>query len=154
MTLYELTEKMRGFEFDVNEDGEITNIEELDTLQMERDEKIENVALYIKNLKAEAEAIGEEAKRLTERKRVAENKAKRLTTYLQDCLHGEKFKTPKVAISYRKSIQTVVTDIEALPRMFVKVKEEPDKTGIKKAINSGIKVEGAHLEETVSMQLK
>ena len=34
--------------------GEITNSEQLEALQMERQTKLENVALYIKNLKADA----------------------------------------------------------------------------------------------------
>ena len=41
MTLYELTEAMKGFDFEIDEEtGEILNGPELDQIQMERDEKL------------------------------------------------------------------------------------------------------------------
>lgn len=39
------------------ETGEITDPAKLDELDMTRDQKIENIALYIKDLRAEASAI-------------------------------------------------------------------------------------------------
>ena len=51
------------------ETGEITDFEALDALSMARDEKIENVALWTKNLNAEAKAIREEEKALAEYQR-------------------------------------------------------------------------------------
>ena len=48
MTLYEIDKQISEFPFDVDENsGEILNIEDFEALQMARDEKVENVALYI-----------------------------------------------------------------------------------------------------------
>lgn len=62
MTLYELDERIKNFELDVNEDGEIVNTDDLDKIEMERAEKIENVALYIKNARADRDALKAEKK--------------------------------------------------------------------------------------------
>ena len=51
------------------ETGEIVNEELLNDLQMERDAKIENVALWIKELKAEAEALKAEKLAFAERQK-------------------------------------------------------------------------------------
>ena len=58
MTLYEIDKAILDFEFEVDEEsGEILNASELDELQMARDDKIEGISLWIKNLEAEKEAI-------------------------------------------------------------------------------------------------
>ena len=45
MTLYEIDQSIIGL---MNEDGEIADLDAFEALQMERDEKIENIALWIK----------------------------------------------------------------------------------------------------------
>ena len=52
-----------------DETGEILDVEKLDALQMERERKLEGVALWVKDLKAEAAAVKEEADKLTARKK-------------------------------------------------------------------------------------
>ena len=92
------------------ETGELTcDLDQLDALMMERDEKLEGLALYVKNADAEAKAIREEEKTLAERRRSLENKAERAKGFLAEQLAGEKFSTPKVAVSYRKSEQVEVS---------------------------------------------
>ena len=111
------------------ETGEIIDIDRLDCLQIERNEKIENIACWIKNLKSDAEQLKAEADNLLQRRRVAENKAESLKTYLQKALEGEKFKTPKVAISYRKTKSVDVTDISQLPEWALRFSDPvPNKT--------------------------
>ena len=127
--------------------GEIIDEDMLKHLQMQRDTKIENVALWIKDLKAESEAIAQEVKNLNHRKKVAENKAESLRKYLEYVLDGQKFKTPKVSVSYRKSESVEITDINALDKRFLRYKDpEPDKKAIKKAIKDGeLIIDGARL---------
>ena len=55
MKLYEIENAI--LECIDTETGEVIDIERLNELQMERETKIENVACWIKDLKAEAEAI-------------------------------------------------------------------------------------------------
>lgn len=66
--------------------GEIINekaLQELDGLTMQREEKLENLALYYKNLSAEAEALKAEKMRLAARQAAAEKRQRVLKSILQ-----------------------------------------------------------------------
>lgn len=154
MTLYELDERMKNFELDVNEDGEILNTDDLDKIEMERAEKIENVALYIKNARADRDALKAEKKRLDARLKTESRKIEWLERYLQNHLHGETVKTPRVSITYRKTKSVVCEHPELLDPRFQKLKIDADKTAISEAIKSGEEVFGAHIEEKETMLLK
>ena len=82
MTIYEIDARMAGL-IDP-ETGELLDYEAFASLQMEREAKIENMALWYKDLTAEAKAIREEEKALAERRKSAENKAERLKGYLDE----------------------------------------------------------------------
>lgn len=153
MTLYEIDQKLLDcIDF---ETGEIINAEKLTELTMERDEKVEKVALWIKELKAEAEALKAEKQSFADRQRAAENKIESLKKWLTDALNGEKFKTTKVAVSFRKTKSVDVPDIFALDENYVKYSEPTaDKAAIKKAIEAGQEVAGATLVENVSISVK
>ena len=158
MKLYEIDEAIMNC-IDA-ETGEIIDTEQLDKLQMERDAKIENVACWIKDLKAEAEALKNEKQALAERQRVAENKAESLKKWLAYALQGEKFKTPKCAISFRKSEAVEVTD-EGLNNLMKEHDElltykapEPNKTKIKQALKDGLNVAGIQLVQNTSTIIK
>jgi hypothetical protein len=58
----------------------------LDNANMTFKEKVERVALKVRGLESEAEAIGDEVARLKARAMARENAAKSLKTYLQRCL--------------------------------------------------------------------
>ena len=158
MTIYEIDQAI--MECVDLETGEIIDTEQLDKLQMERDTKLENVACWIKDLKAEAEALKNEKQALAERQKVAENKAESLKKWLAYALQGEKFKTPKCAISFRKSEAVEVTD-EGLNNLMKEHDElltykapEPNKTAIKQAIKDGLNVAGVQLVQNISTIIK
>lgn len=135
--------------------GEILDADKLNALQIEREEKIENVALWIKNLKSDAEALKAEKQAFADRQKAAENKAESLKKWLTEALAGEKFKTTKVAVSFRKTKSVQVEDIWKLDDSYVKYAEPtPDKAAIKKAIEAGQEVAGATLVENVSCSVK
>ena len=139
------------------ESGEIIDIEALDNLKIARDTKIENIGLWIKNLKAEAEALNAEKTAFAERERAAKNKMEQLKSYLALCLAGKPFKTPRVAISYRKSeaVEFDAAYIKDVPPEFLKYKDpELDKTAVKKAIKDGAEVPGCQLVERQNLQIK
>jgi len=141
------------------ETGEIIDEEKLDALEMERDKKIENVACWYKQLKAEAEAIKNEKLVLAERQRVTENKAEGLKKYLDYALNGEKFTTGKVNVSFRKSVSVDVADIKALKmggfdEYLTYSDPKPNKTAIKDALKAGKKITGCSLVESVNIQIK
>ena len=158
MTIYKINEQILNC-IDL-ETGEIIDIDRLNDLQLERDTKIENVACWIKELKAEAEAIKAEKQTLAERQRVAENKAESLKKWLAYALDGQKFKTSKCSISYRKSESVEVTE-EGLNNLIKEHDElltykapEPNKKAIKDAIKDGLNVEGVRLECNTSVIIK
>ncbi len=143
------------------ETGEIIDTERLDALQIERDAKIENVACWIKDLKAEAEAIKAEKQKLAERQKVAENKAESLKKWLAYALDGKKFSTARCAVSFRNTESVEVTEegLEALMKehdeLLTYKTPEPNKTAIKNAIkNDGLNVAGVQLVQNVSTIIK
>ena len=137
------------------ESGEIINEELLNNLQMERDAKIENVALWVKELKAEAEALKAEKMAFAERQKVAENKMENLKKWLAYALNGEKFKTVRVSVTFRTTDKVEVADISKLDESFLRYKEpEADKDAIKKALKAGQEVAGATLVPSTSVIIK
>lgn len=151
-SLYEINKEI--LECVDTESGEIIDEEKLENLELEKNDKLENIALWIKNLKAEAEMIKAEKKNLDARIKSCENKADRLTELLKKELGGDKFKTAKVDISYRKSERVEITDLSVIPVEFLTVTTSADKTEIKKLLKSGVEVKGAELVENNNMQIK
>ena len=146
------------------ETGEILDPEKLDALQMEREQKLEGVALWIKDLKAEAEAVKAEADKLTARKKAVENKIEGLKQWLLYALNGEKLKTARCNVYQTHSQKVVIDDEKALVDMlmtspfgekFLRVKEpEIDKNALKDSMKQGYEYEFAHLEQTESVVIK
>lgn len=152
-TLYEIDEEILNC-VDM-ETGEIIDAEKLEQLQLTRDDKVEGIALWIKNLLSDADAIKSEEEKLAQRRKANENKAKNLKEYLSKFLNGQKFKTPKVSISYRKSESVEVTDISKLDDDYLKFAEPTvDKAKVKKALKAGTVLQGVSLVENQNIQIR
>lgn len=146
------------------ETGEILDTEKLDALQMEREQKLEGVALWVKDLAAEASAVKEEADKLTARKKALDNKIASIKTWLLYALGGEKLKTPRCNVYQMHSTRLSVADeaelinaIQTLddPERFLRFRApELKKDEIKKAMKDGWTFIGASLEETESVVIK
>lgn len=145
------------------ETGEILDYEAFAALKMEREQKLENMALWYKDLVAEAAMIKAEEANLAARRKACESKAERLKTYLSELLAGDKFKTPRVACSFRASKSLVIQNEEE----FIRTMEQGqhyeyltykaptvNKTAITNAIKSGQTVEGAELVEKNNISIK
>lgn len=161
MNLYQIdAEIMRAFENAMDPDtGEIVDEEAyvaLDRLGMERDNKIENILLWIKDLKSDADQLKKEKMAFGERQKNAERKCESLTRYISGVLDGQKFKTAKVEASWRKSEVVIYDgDIAALPDKFKKYAEpELKKPELKKALKDGEEIDGAWLEPRNNLQIK
>ena len=158
MKLYEIDEAILNC-IDT-ETGEIIDADQLDKLTMEREAKLENVACWIKDLKAEAEALKAEKMAFTERQKVAENKMESLKKYLAYALDGKKFSTAKCAVSFRNTESVEVTEegLEALMKehdeLLTYKAPEPNKTAIKQAIKDGLNVAGVQLVQNISTIIK
>ena len=147
------------------ETGEILDTEKLDALQMEREQKLEGVALWVKDLKAEAEAVKEEADKLTARKKALENKIDGLKNWLLYALDGGRLQTPRCKVYLTHNQRLAVADEPGLVEylmsaltyreQFLRFKEpELKKDDIKKALKEGTIIPGAALEETEGLVIK
>lgn len=158
MNIYEIDNAM--FSLIDEETGEIKDYEAFEELQMQREEKIENTALWYKNLVAESKAIREEEKALAERRKSLENKAESLKNFVNRTLQGNKFATSKVAISYRKSTAVEVDDefidyaMKNNNDLLTFKRPEPNKTVIKGMLQGGFDIPHAELVERNNMSIK
>lgn len=154
--LYDIDEKLyylieEGFD---SETGEVLDQAELNKAinetTMELNKKIDNIAKFIKNLESETEAIKEEKKKLSARQKQKENKIESLKKYLDgyfrysqaDYFNDEtgkvkfrKFESPTCLISYRKSDSINITDVNKVPKEYIRPRvlkeDDVNKTDIK-----------------------
>lgn len=169
MTLYDIDAQIAALEDAAEDDmlidaetGELISVSQaLDALRMERDEKIENVACWVKNLSAEADAIREEENRLVKRRKAAETKAANLKSWLLAAMTREdgttdKLKTGRVMVSVKRNPPSTVVDDALLPSTYkvAKITYQPNKELIKRELLSGGEVPGAHLEYGRSVVIK
>lgn len=153
MKLYEIEEAIMGC-VDA-ETGEIFDADKFEELQLAWDSKIESLCLWIKNLKAEAEALKAEKDAFAARQKVAENKMESLKKFVSTCLEGNAFKTTKVSVSFRKSESLDISENAEIPEEFLRYKEpEVNKTELKKAIKDGLAVAGVQIIENQNIQIK
>jgi hypothetical protein len=126
------------------ETGEILDTKLLESLQMERDEKLSNVIRWYKNERADAAAIEAEINELRKRAAAHTRRADRAESYLEGATAGMPFSCPVGAITYRKSTAVEVGEDfvmwaqECGGESLLRFKDpEPDKTAIGKAIKDG-----------------
>ena len=161
---HEITELLeRGFDVDLDT-GEVLDIApKLDALQMDEREKLENNALYIKGLNAEAAAIREEEKTLAERRRTKENKAQRLHDYIAEHMTAmayDALETARVKLTFRTSRAVEIDETVFRPWAekcgdYLRYKPaEVDKKLVADALKAGANIPGASLVERRNLQVK
>jgi len=149
----------------VNEEtGEIIgselDLERLAKLDMERD----NIRTYLcqmyRNELSDAEAYKGLKAEYTKKQKIAENRAQRLLDYLKADFDGEKWEAPDRSVknSFRTTKnKVIVDDLAIIPADFFRRPIKEDnlmKTEIKEYILNGNKVDGVHLEDSVSMSIR
>lgn len=163
MTLYEMTNEFRAavkdlYEMEIDEQ---TLADTIEGLEGELVHKAQNVAAFALNLEAEAEAMKIAEKRIADRRKSLESKAKKLRDYLlfnmqnagitEISANDKSFRVRVMA--GRESV--IIDDANALPADYKRIKtiEEPDKVLIGKAIKDGYEVPGAHVERKPSLKI-
>lgn len=162
MTLYEIDAGIQELLSEVDpETGElIADYEALDALLMEREAKIENIVLFIKNLSSDVRELKAEEAALAERRKKAEKKAERLREYVSHALGGERFQTPRCCVSFRKSTALELGEgftewAKEHADTLLRYKEpEPDKAAIKSALAGGAEIPEAKLVQNTTMTIK
>lgn len=114
-SLYELNKAIALYEMEFDSDGVWVNEDELDELNLAKDEKIEQLALWVKNLRADIEAFKREEANLKERRNALEKKADNVEDYIALNLDGKKFETTRVKIQWRKTESVVIDDDRLVP---------------------------------------
>ena len=157
MNLWQIDERLQmalenGYD---EETGEILDIEEIIA---QLDNKVENVALAIKNETADLNALCDEKKNFDKRIKVKKNNIERLKNYLSNYLDGNIFESQKVKISYRKSTSFDVDkdiDFAKVPLEYIQYDPIINKDKLKKAIkDDGKKFEFARFVEKQNIQIK
>lgn len=152
-----------GFIF--NDDGEILfDSDNLDELKAELETKLENCALYIKDLESDVKAISDEIDKLKQRKDQLKKKAERLRDYVVANMMMadiKKVDTPRVALFTRKSSYVEVYDENKLkelcPEVFVEQEPKLSKTMLKKVLlsmDNNLLSDCADIEENFNLQIK
>jgi hypothetical protein len=122
----------------------------------ERDRKLDNYCALIAELEARAAARKAEAKRLSDRAKVDENRAKALKSRLHDFFEYHQLKTVET-VRYRLSLVNnggqvpIVLDkdfaVSEMPEAFVQVSRSPNMDAIRQALQAGETLEFARLGE-------
>lgn len=171
MSLYEISGRFKNLydELDLMIDDDDLSEAWFDTLEGiegEFDDKAESVALYIKNLTAEAEAIKAEKDVLDKRLKAKTNAVKRLKEYLKLCMEQtsrKKIETPRAVISVRNNPESAsISDEHAFIEWakaqrddLLRYKEpEISRTAVKEALQAGQDIPYAELARTKSVIIK
>ncbi len=161
-TLYGITAELNDILSQLEElGGEITpELEQALAINEEQFvAKAEDYGHAILNLKGMAAAAKAEKDRLAALQKFYENAQKRLIDALSNAMQvfgHDKVENATMRLSLRHTTATEVDDLDQVPAEYktTKVEVVADKTAIKKAIQSGEDVPGAHLVENVSLQIK
>lgn len=160
MKLYEIDDAI--LQLMDTETGEITDIAAFEALQMEKENKIESLCLWVKDLKAEEKALTDEIENLDSRRKSVANKIESVSAFLENILNGEQFKTSKCSVSYRTSKKVVVEDENAFIEWAEKNADDClrystptiNKTALKERLTNGESIELAKIVENKNISIK
>ncbi len=166
--IYKLNEKIeaclnlweQGFDEIVDtETGMVMTLQEcLEELQATKQEKIDNLAKYIKNTNAFIESLQGAKKELEERIKRKKARVENAMEYLENVLQGEKVENEYYVISYNPRESVDIKKGAFIPEQYRLPQEptepKPDKKALKKAIKNGEKFEGITLVKNMNMSVK
>lgn len=138
----------------------------LESIEGEFDIKAENIAVFIKEIKAEADLLKAEEQSLRKRRQTKERQIDSLKTYLLTQMKGigkNKIDTQKALISIRNNAPALVVDDEL---SFIRWAEQNNdgllkysmpeirKSDVKKAVKAGDEIPFVHMEKSTSVIIK
>lgn len=156
MKLYEISNKIRDLPFIQEPDTPFysINIEQtelaINELKLQFDEKVLNIAKLTKELDADIDAIDNEVKRLTDRKKSLQGKKEWFKSYiLQNMIDSEidKVKDAVITVAIKVNPPSVeVEDVMLLPEQYRKQIWQPEKALILESFKStGEVIDGAKI---------
>jgi len=155
--LYVIADAFSKLEEMVEDDATLT--EYLENVQMQLQEKAQNVVMFQQSILRSTEAIDNEIKRLSELKKHRINAANRLKEYIKWAMEKngiEKIETDLFKLTFLKSETVEVVDESIVPEEFIAVKliKQVDKLAIKKALKTGISIPGVAISSHQNLQIK
>lgn len=160
-TMYELTADYITV-LNMATDGETPPDVIADTLEAiggEIEIKAENSAVIMQELKAEADKIDAEIKRLTARKKVYETNADAIKERIYNAMKTtgkEKFKTTLFSFTIGKTpVKLVIDDADKIPKKYlIPQPAKIDNAALKEELKAGKKCKYAHLETTERLTIR
>lgn len=163
LTLYELTGEYKEAltvlsELDLDKQAVCDTLE---GLQGAIEVKAQNVAMFVKNLEATAEAIKEAESKMAARRKAIEARAEFMKNYILNNMkvcNMTRIDSPYFSLSIRKNPASVVIDNAGLiPEEYKRIPEPPaplpDKKAIAAAIKEGFEIPGVHIEQTERLHI-
>lgn len=133
----------------------------LEGLAGEVEEKAQSVAMLVRAIEADAEAVKQWSKDAADRAKAMQARADALRDYIARSMQAcgiQKVEGPGVVLSFRKSSAVVIDDADMLPLEFWRQPEPPpaapDKTAIGDALKAGREVPGARVEHRTNLQIR
>ena len=166
MSIYTITQDIRELEQQLietlDEDtGEVDTVvsNALAVKREELDAKVVNIQKFIVGLNGDNTAIDDEIKRLQGLKKRNDTIIKSLKKGVATAMVAlgiEEISTPTMRITYSTSEETIIDNKDLLPvgMLREKITYEPDKTAIKKALQNGETLMGAHLQTNYNLRVK
>lgn len=173
MKLYEIAENYRSLFEAMDSDDKLSEDEiqayfdTLEGIEGEFDEKAENLACFVKELKAETAALTSEEKSLRTRRQAKENLQRRLEALLVDgmkTLGKQKIDAPRARITVRNNAESAICEagdkafeqyaIDNEMYNILSVRYSLSKTKLKEALEAGEIFPGVHLGRTQSVVIK
>ncbi len=141
---------------------EQTVADTLEGLSGELEVKATNVAMFVRNLEASAEAIKGAEAQMAARRKAIENRAGRIRQYLKDNMERTgilKIEGPHFALTIKKNPPAVHVEApELVPAEYMKQQPPPppawDKNAVKDALKAGKDVPGCRLEQGTRLEIK
>lgn len=160
LTLYQCAADVQAA-LDYYFDSETEREDTLEAVIGQFEVKAQSVIAYIKNQEITEKMLEEHIRQMTGKLKAAKARNQSLKDYLERNMLAAEIKEIKAddgtfKASFRKSKAVDVFDESQIPAEFMRerVTVVPDKTAIRKAIESGQEVAGAKIEERQNLQIK
>ena len=164
LTLYQITDtyladirKLEELDLD-----DQTFADTLESLSGDLELKATNVAMFVKNLEASADAIKQAEKQMADRRKAIEAKTERIRKCLLENMVKtgiSKIECPYFVLSVRKNPPVVdVLMADQIPDEYFDIPEPPppvlNKKRLAEDLKAGVVIEGARLTQGNSLQIK
>lgn len=156
-SLYELTQQANEL-YGLLQTEDIDEQTFNDTLEaMGTEDKVQNYCRIITQLQADSDMFAAEIKRLTERKKTADNSADRMKKALLAYMQASgqaKTKAGTFAVAVSNSQAVNILDESAIPTDFITLEPKIEKAKIKEQLKQGLEVPGAELVTNTGVRIR